>query len=98
MVQETRKTLEEVAATARTWNKVGERLDVLLQGNQDKITKIIDNLNEVLVRASETFNETNQRNLSDILRNTRAASTNFDSILRNLDVITTEGRGPRCAG
>ncbi len=89
---EARKVMEEAAVTLRTWNRVGERLDVLIQGNQDRVVKALETLIEVLMRVSGVFNETNQNNIAEILRNVRAASTNFDSISRNVDVITTEGR------
>lgn len=89
---EAKKTLEEAGATMRTWGKVGERLDVLIQTNQDKVVKAIENLNEVLTRLAGTFSEANQNNLAELLRNLRSASGNFDSISRNVDNITTEGR------
>lgn len=87
-----RKTLDEAAATMRTWGKVGERVDVLIQTNQDKLVKSLENLNEALARISGTFSEANQTNLSEFLRNVRAASGNFEGISRNIDNITTEGR------
>ena len=43
-----RRDGDDIAATARTYTKLGERLDVLLQANQDKIVKAIDSANEVL--------------------------------------------------
>ena len=39
MVPELRRTNDEIGATARNWGKLGERLDVLLQTNQDKLVK-----------------------------------------------------------
>jgi ABC-type transporter Mla subunit MlaD len=89
---EARKTLEEFGATARTWGKVGERLNVLVEANQDKVVKALDNINDVLMRLAGTLSDANQTNLSEFLRNTRAASGNFESISRNVDEITREGR------
>src|SRR5436309_1134111 len=34
---EARKTNDDIGATVRTWGRLGERLDVLLQSNQDKL-------------------------------------------------------------
>jgi len=87
-----RKALEELGATARVWGKVGERVDVFVQTNQDKLVKALENLNDALTRISNTFSDSNQTNLTEALRGIRAASGNFDSISRNVDYITTEGR------
>jgi len=91
-VPDLRRLGDDLGAAVRTWGKLGERLDVLVQTNQDKFVKVLDNLNETLVRVSNVFSESNQNNISDILKNTRSASTNFDSISRNMEYITTEGR------
>jgi phospholipid/cholesterol/gamma-HCH transport system substrate-binding protein len=91
-VPDLRRTNDDVAATARTWNRLGERLDVLVQANQEKVVKAIDNLNESLTRVNNLLNEENQRNVNRTLRNLGAASDRFDSIARNADDITKEGR------
>jgi phospholipid/cholesterol/gamma-HCH transport system substrate-binding protein len=87
-----RNTNDDIGAAARNWSRLGERLDVWVQTNQERVTKTIDNLNksaenlnEVLTRASNVLNETNQRNLADILKNTRAASERFESFMRTTD-------------
>src|SRR5919202_1147947 len=68
-IPELRRTNEDIAATARTWGRLGERLDVLLQENREKLVKALDQLNEVLARTANVLNEENQRNLSATLRN-----------------------------
>src|SRR5579875_2348512 len=86
------RTLDDFGAASRSWGKLGERLDVWAQGNLDNLTKAIDNLNSVLMRVSNVFNEENQRYLMTILRNTSMASERFDNISRNLDAIMQESR------
>lgn len=91
-VPDLRRTGEDLGAAVRTWGRLGERLDVMVQDNRDRIVKALENLNEVLSRMSNVFNDSNQTNIAEILKNTRSASGNFDSISRNVDVITRDGR------
>ena len=91
-IAEARKTNDDIGATARTWGRLGERLDVLLQSNQDKLVKAVDNLNEALTRASNLLNDENQRNVNVTLRNTSRASNSFPDIARNTEDISKEGR------
>jgi len=86
------QNLDDIGATARTWGKLGERLNVWAQANLENITKAIDNLNTVLTRVASVFNDENQRNVMAILKNTRVASERFDSISRNLDAILQDAR------
>jgi ABC-type transporter Mla subunit MlaD len=92
LAREARRTNEDIGATVRNWGRLGERLDVLLQANQDKLVKALDNLNEVLTRIGNVVNDENQRNLAAILRNTRSASEPLESISRSADDILKEGR------
>jgi phospholipid/cholesterol/gamma-HCH transport system substrate-binding protein len=87
-----RRSADDIAATARTYTRLGERLDVLLQNNQDKLVKAVDNFNDVLQRASSLLNEENQRNIGTALKNVSAASRSFDDIAKNTADITREGR------
>src|SRR5207247_3185819 len=91
-VPELRRTNDEIQITARNWGKLGERLDVLLQTNQDKMIKALDNLNESLVRVSNTFNDDNQRNLAATLKNVRAGSENLEAMSKNADEMIKESR------
>jgi phospholipid/cholesterol/gamma-HCH transport system substrate-binding protein len=91
-IADARKTNDDIGATARTWGRLGERLDVLLQGNQDKLVKAVDNLNDVLTRTSNLLSEENQRNVNLTLRNTSRASNSFPDIARNTEDISKEGR------
>lgn len=92
VIPELRKTNDEILVTARNFGKVGERVDVLIQTNQDKVIKVIDNLNDTLVRVSQLFNEENQRNLSITLRNVKAGSDHLESISKNTDDLLKESK------
>ncbi|HTU90869.1 MAG TPA: MlaD family protein [Gemmataceae bacterium] len=86
------RDLEDVSAAARSWGKLGERLDVWAQGNLENLSKAVDNLNTVLTSVSNVFSEDNQRNLMNILRNIGRASERFDSISRNFDALMEDSR------
>ena len=92
IVPELRRTNEDIQTTSRNWGRLGERLDVLVQTNEDKLVKTLDNLNTTLNRVSTTFNDENQKNLSATLRNVRANSERLDSITRNTDEMMRESR------
>ena len=83
---------DDVAASARAVQKVSERVDVILAQNQDQINDAVRRLNEVLTRTASLLNEDNVRNMTDILRNTRAASETFPDLARNSDELLKEGR------
>jgi phospholipid/cholesterol/gamma-HCH transport system substrate-binding protein len=87
-----RRSAEDIAATARTYTRLGERLDVLLQNNQDKIVKAIDSVNDVLHRVNLLLSEENQRNVTTVLKNVSAATNHLDEIAKNTADITREGR------
>lgn len=89
----TRATVPEFQLAARNWSKVGERMDVFLQSNEDKLVKTIDRMSETLKRISTAFSDENQKYLNDILKNTEVASRKFDSITRNTDDLIKETRG-----
>jgi ABC-type transporter Mla subunit MlaD len=92
MIPPIRKTNDELFIASRYWARVGERLDVLIQANQDKIVKAIDNSNDVLGRIANVLSDENQKNLTATLKNLRAGSENLDSISRNTDEFLKEGR------
>lgn len=86
------RDLDDAAAAARAVQKVSERTDLLLQQNQDKITKSIDNLNDLLSRTAGLVSQENVRNVTDIIHNVRGASDTFPSIAKNTDEVLKEGR------
>jgi ABC-type transporter Mla subunit MlaD len=80
-----RRTNEDVQAALRTWNRLGEKLDVLYDANQAKINKTIDGI-------ANTFSEENQRNWSTTLRNVATSSQNFESISKRAEDLLTESQ------
>jgi phospholipid/cholesterol/gamma-HCH transport system substrate-binding protein len=92
MVPELRRTNDEILVTARNWGKLGERLNVLLQANQELLVKALENFNETVLRVGNTFGEENQRNLTATLRNVRAGTDNVESISKNTDALIKESR------
>jgi ABC-type transporter Mla subunit MlaD len=89
---ELRKTNAEIQVTARNWARVGERINVLLQTNEDKLVKTLDNLNDTLTRIGRVFSDENQRNLTDTLKNVRAGSQNLESLTKNTDELVKESQ------
>jgi phospholipid/cholesterol/gamma-HCH transport system substrate-binding protein len=95
LLPELKKTNEEILVTSRNWGKVGERMDVLLRTNEDKLVKTLDNFNETIVRFGNVLNDENQRNLSATLRQSQQtiervqqAVAKTDEILANLQKTT----------
>ncbi len=91
-VPELRRSNDEIQVTARNWGRLGERLDILLQTNQDTLVKTLDNLNDTIMRVGTVFSDENQRNLATTLRNVTAGSKNLESITRNTDELVKESR------
>lgn len=92
LVPEMAKTNDEARIAVRNWGKLGERLDVLVQTQQEKLIKTLEDLDDTLQRVGRVFNEENQRNLSATLKNVRQASDSLDSITRNTDDLIKESR------
>ncbi len=89
---EVQKDLDDFGSAARNWGKVGERLNVWAQTNLDEVTKAIDNLNTILTRVGNVFNEENQRYVTAILKNSSQASQRFNNISRNIDGILEDSK------
>src|SRR5262249_7337149 len=51
-IPDLRRTNEELQITARGWGKVAERMDLLIQTNEEKLVKALDRLEEVLRRVN----------------------------------------------
>ncbi|HLJ93235.1 MAG TPA: MlaD family protein [Gemmataceae bacterium] len=92
MIPELRRTNDEIQVTARNWGRLGERLDVLLQTNQDKVVKTLDSLNDAVVRVANVFNDENQRNLARTLKNVSDGTKNLESMSRNTEDLIKESR------
>jgi phospholipid/cholesterol/gamma-HCH transport system substrate-binding protein len=83
LAKSVRGTSEDVGATAREYRRLGENLNVLLLGNQDKIIKALDNLNLVLERVTQALSDANIKNVTEIIKNLRDASTQAPAIVKN---------------
>jgi phospholipid/cholesterol/gamma-HCH transport system substrate-binding protein len=92
LVPELSKTNDEARIATRNWGKLGERVDVLVQTQQEKLIKTLEDLDDTLNRIGRTFNDENQRNLNATLKNVRQASDSLDSITRNTDELLKESR------
>jgi phospholipid/cholesterol/gamma-HCH transport system substrate-binding protein len=92
LIPEIKRTNDEVQVTVRTWGKVGERTDVLLKINEDKITRSIDQVETSLKRINDIFSEENQKNLRDTLRNVRNSSQQFETITRDTGELIKDSR------
>jgi phospholipid/cholesterol/gamma-HCH transport system substrate-binding protein len=87
-----RANAEDVGAAARNWGRLGERLDVLVQSNQDKVVKALDQLNENLGRINRLLSDENLRSAQNTLNNVATASQQFPSMSRSAEDILTQGR------
>jgi phospholipid/cholesterol/gamma-HCH transport system substrate-binding protein len=91
-VPQFRRTNDEILATAHNFGEFANHLDALVVGNQGRLNKAVDNLNETLTRISTVFNEENQRNLAALLKNVKAGSENLESVTKDADAMLLEGR------
>jgi len=84
--------LKEGTIAARNWGRVGERLNVLIGTNEDRINSIIKNLDAALVGIADAFNQQNRNDLATILRNLSTSSQRFPGISRQAEDFLREGR------
>jgi phospholipid/cholesterol/gamma-HCH transport system substrate-binding protein len=64
-----KETKERADLALKQWNDVGERLNVFMKTNDQKLSKSVDNLNNVLEQAAKVFNEDNQKALTALIQN-----------------------------
>lgn len=86
------KASEEIQVTARVWGKVGERTDVLLKTNEDKIVKSIDRMEEALKRINTLFSDENQKLVQDTLKNVRNGSQQLEAISKDTGELVKDTR------
>jgi len=92
MIPEVKRTNEEIQVAARNWGKVGERVDVLIKTNEDKIVKSIDRAEEMLKRVNELLGDENQKNIRDTLRNVKNTTQQLDSIAKETTELIKDSR------
>ena len=83
---------DDFGAAARESRKLVENVNVLLQTNQDKLVKAVDNLNVALERMAQLLSDTNVKNVTTLIQNAREGSDRFPSIMRNVLDITEQGQ------
>jgi ABC-type transporter Mla subunit MlaD len=91
-VPQLRRTNDEIQATAHSFGELSSHIDSLVVGNQGRLNKAVDNLNETLTRISTVFNEENQRNLAALLKNVKTGSDNLEAVTKDADAMLLEGR------
>jgi phospholipid/cholesterol/gamma-HCH transport system substrate-binding protein len=69
--------------TIRTWNRVGERTEVLIKTNEDKITKSVERMDEALKRINNVLSDQNQKYLTDTLKNFRDSSQQLEGLTKD---------------
>jgi ABC-type transporter Mla subunit MlaD len=91
-IPELRRTIEDAGTFARSWTKVGDRIDLFLQTNEDRIVKLVEdaskameNANETFSRASKMLSDDNRKAVDEILRNVRIASGRLDDMTRTME-------------
>lgn len=89
-VPDIRRTNDEVQTAVRNVARLSERLDLLLQTNQDKLVKTVDNLNDALARVGGLLSDENQRAFSATLKNVKTSSENLPSITKDADEVLKE--------
>jgi phospholipid/cholesterol/gamma-HCH transport system substrate-binding protein len=82
----------EIQLTTRSWGKVGERVDVLLQTNEDKIVKSIDQLERSLKRVNEVFSDENQKYLNETLRNVRNGTQQLEVLAKDTGALIRDSQ------
>lgn len=91
-IPELKKTNEEIQITARQWGKLGERLDLLVATNEDKINKTLARLEDTLKKVGDVFNDENQKNVRDTLKNLKTGSDRFDGIAKGTEEMIKDTR------
>jgi ABC-type transporter Mla subunit MlaD len=89
---EFKKTATEAQVTLRTWDRLGERTRVLIETNEEKISKILERTSDTLTRLGNILTEENQRHVNAIVKNVRNGSERLDGISKNAEEVLQESR------
>jgi len=92
MVPEIRRTNDEIALAARNWGKVGERVDVLLKTNEDKIVRSIELAEDNLRRLTQVLSNENIKYVNETLRNLRNGTMQLESISKDTGDFLKDSR------
>jgi phospholipid/cholesterol/gamma-HCH transport system substrate-binding protein len=91
-VPEIRRTSDEVQVAARNFGRAAERVDVLIQTNQDRFVKTLERVADVAGRASDLLSDENQKNFNAALKSFRTTTEKVDELSRNADALVTDAR------
>ncbi len=91
-IPDLKKTNDEIQVTSRQWTRVGERIDVILATNEDKISKAINQIDDTLRRVNMMFSDENQRYVTETLKNVRVSSDRLDGIAKNTEDFLKDSR------
>jgi phospholipid/cholesterol/gamma-HCH transport system substrate-binding protein len=87
-----KKTVDELEVTVRNWGRVGERVNILMQTNEDKLVKTLENMEVATRRAADLLNDDNQKAVREILKDVRTGTARLESLTRNSDELIQETR------
>lgn len=80
-IPDARKLMDDVASASRNVGKLSERLDVLVQTNQDKVVKAIDNFVELIQRTASLLSDENVKALNATVKNVSRASERLPDLI-----------------
>ena len=86
------RDLGELEKTLRTWTRVGDRVDVVIEANEAKVVKAIEDLQRALKRAGDLLDDDNLLNIRQTLKNAREASTGLPALVKNTDALMQDAR------
>jgi phospholipid/cholesterol/gamma-HCH transport system substrate-binding protein len=75
-----RRALDELQDLVRQYKRVGERVDVLLQTNNDAIDKTIRNVSTVVQRMMDLLNDENQKNFAASLKSMQGLAKSLEGL------------------
>jgi phospholipid/cholesterol/gamma-HCH transport system substrate-binding protein len=91
-VPDLRHTAADIRDAVRPWGALGDRLSNVVQANQDRLTKALDNFSDVSARAGRALSDENLANLNESLKNFRGSTARFDGVVKNADELIKESR------
>ena len=92
-IPEVRRTNDDIGRAARNWGNVGERVDVLLKTNEDKIVKSVEKMEDTLKRVNLLFSDENIKNVREAVKGLRDGSVQFDGLAKETGELLKDGRG-----
>jgi phospholipid/cholesterol/gamma-HCH transport system substrate-binding protein len=93
LMPDLKKTNDELQVAVRTWGRVGERTEVLLKTNEEKINKSVERTDEALKRINTLLSDENQKYVQDTLKNVRNSSMQLEGIAKETNELIKDGRG-----